>query len=292
MRAPTFRDRVEYGLFRGAVALLEVLPIRASLALGRRLGDLAFSVIRLRRRVALENLALVEGHPGRRRALARRVYRNLGETFAEFSKLTPERAPSLWARLTTEGEESLFEAARRGRGAVLTSAHFGSWEIFGAAVAARGHPVTYVVADQRNPLVGSFIDRRRRAMGVHTYPVGASARRALRELREKRFVVLLADQDAGRDGVFLPFLGSLASTETGPALVAQRTGAPVISGFILRRGGGRHHMVFDEPFLVEPGRDAGIEAVRRYTARIEERVRLHPDHWFWVHRRWKTRPPA
>jgi KDO2-lipid IV(A) lauroyltransferase len=292
LRAPTFRDRIEYVLFRGAVALCAALPLGVSLALGRRLGDLAFDLIQIRRRVALENLALIEPDPARRRALARAVYRNLGETFVEFARLTVESVEDLWGRLTIEGEEGFFEAARRGHGAVLTSAHFGSWEIFGAAVAARGHPVTYVVADQRNPLVGSFIDRRRQRMGVRTYPVGKSARRALRELRENRFIVLLADQDAGRDGLFLPFLGRSASVATGPALVAQRSGALVVPGFIVRQGGGRHHMVIGEPFTVGPGSEGMAEAARRYTALIESYVRRHPDHWFWVHRRWKSRPES
>ena len=288
-RAPTLRDRVEYVLFRGAVAALGALPRGAALAIGRRLGDFALDVIRIRRRVALENLKLVEPDASRRRALARRLYRGLGETLVEFARLDERSGP--WLRsLAIEGEEWLRAALEPGRGAVLVSGHYGNWEVFGAALAARGHPISYVVAEQRNPLVGSFIDRRRNRLGVKTFPVGAPVRRALRELRENRCVVLLADQDAGGEGLFLPFLGRDASVTTGPALIAQRSGATIVTGFIEREGGGRYTMRIDESFTVAPD-DSIEDAARRYTARVEAAVRRRPDHWFWVHRRWKTRAP-
>jgi KDO2-lipid IV(A) lauroyltransferase len=125
------------------------------------------------------------------------------------------------------------------------------------------------------------------------FPVGSSVKGAWRELKENRFVCLLADQDAGRDGLFVPLLGRDASTATGPASLALRSGAEMIPGFILRRGGGRHHMVIEPPIALEAGvspEEAVARATQRYVEILESYLKRYPDHWFWVHRRWKTRP--
>ena len=124
-------------------------------------------------------------------------------------------------------------------------------------------------------------------------PIGAGVRRVFEALRANRWVALLADQDARRHGVFVPFIGLASSTPTGPAQIALATGAPIIMGAITRRPDGRHVIEVDAPLPVP---DAGpADAVRALTAAhaawLERRVRDRPDGWFWLHRRWKTEPP-
>jgi KDO2-lipid IV(A) lauroyltransferase len=104
---------------------------------------------------------------------------------------------------------------------------------------------------------------------------------------------MLADQDAGTDGVFVDFLGRKASNHQGPAVFALRTGAPIIFGSAIRQPDGRHRVVaellrFDELTEVTP---ENIRIVTQaYANLLEKMVRQYPDHWFWMHRRWKTRP--
>jgi Kdo2-lipid IVA lauroyltransferase/acyltransferase len=105
---------------------------------------------------------------------------------------------------------------------------------------------------------------------------------------------MLADQDARRHGVFVPFFGRLASTPEGPARLALQTGAPIVYGAVRRLADGRHRLDLDPPYFAEGGTsEENVRAVTAWhTARLEREVRASPENWFWLHRRWKTPPPA
>jgi KDO2-lipid IV(A) lauroyltransferase len=118
-------------------------------------------------------------------------------------------------------------------------------------------------------------------------------RGAFAALRANRWVAMLADQDARRHGVFVPFFGRSASTPVGPAALALRAGAPIIMGFDRRLPDGRHRLVIEPPLEIEnpEASDAALRLTAAHTARLEARVREQPPLWFWLHRRWKTSPP-
>ena len=108
-------------------------------------------------------------------------------------------------------------------------------------------------------------------------------------LREGKTVALVADQNAGERGVFVPFLGREASTFRGPARLALSQGVPLFFGAAVRKGAG-YDWVLDEVPRPSPGEDAERELTRRWVERLEAQIRLHPEQYFWFHRRWKTRP--
>ena len=117
----------------------------------------------------------------------------------------------------------------------------------------------------------------------------------MRALRGNGFVAFPIDQDAGRDGVFVEFLGRLASAPLGPVRFARRAGCPIIPGFCLRQPDGTYKLEMPGPVWVRtdlPPDEAEREALTRVTALLEEVVRRYPEQWFWMHRRWKTRPPG
>ncbi len=107
-------------------------------------------------------------------------------------------------------------------------------------------------------------------------------------------VGILLDQNVARkEGVFVDFFGRPACTNKGLALIAARTKAPVITAFIRRVDSGLHEIhIGDEIPLIETGdKEADLTAnTQAYTKAIEDFIRQYPDQWFWVHRRWKTRP--
>jgi KDO2-lipid IV(A) lauroyltransferase len=154
--------------------------------------------------------------------------------------------------------------------------------------------VDVLVRPLSNPGVEALIARERRAAGVGVISADTGARRVFEALRAGRWVAMVADQDARRHGVFVPFLGRPASTPTGPARIALATGAPIVMGFVTRREDGRLELDV-EPALVSPD-PRSPDAVRTLTAlhaaRLEAWVRRHPAQWFWLHRRWKTAAPA
>lgn len=118
--------------------------------------------------------------------------------------------------------------------------------------------------------------------------------RILRILKKGGVVGVLLDQNVDwREGVFVNFFGEQACTNVGMALLALKTGAPVLPAFNIRQGDGRYRVVFEpELQLIRTGdKDQDAEKnTELFTQVIERYIRENPDHWFWLHQRWKTRP--
>ena len=280
-------------LVRALFAAVRSQPWPRSLAAGERLGDLVHR-LGIRRRVAEANLALAfpEAAPQRRAAILARHYRELGRVAVEYARL-PELARAAEGEVVTEvrGREHLL--ALRGRGVILLSGHYGNFELVGSHL-ARMNPVDFVVKPQSNRGVDALIGRLRAAAGVGSIPLGAGLRRAFEALRAGHWLAMVADQDARAAGVFVPFMGRPASTPTGPAELSLRSGAPIVMGFVTRLDDGRVRLDVDAPLVPAEARTPATvrELTARHTARLEASVRRCPEMWFWLHRRWKTSPPA
>jgi len=178
---------------------------------------------------------------------------------------------------------------------VLVTGHFGSWELMGARLKSHGYPVNFLVGEQKNRAVDDLMNHLRRSKGIGIIGMGASMRHVLRALKSNQFVAMLSDQDAGSRGVFVDFMGRPASTPFGPASFAVRTGAALIAAFILREDLARHRVILEAPLVPNAGASEEEESLRltqQYTSLLEKYVRERPDHWLWLHRRWKTRPRA
>lgn len=292
-----FRYGAEAAALRGVSWLFCRLPHRGALHLGDFLGRLVGRIAPLRGRVVDGNLAAAfPGWPAdRRRAVRRGLYRHLGRLLAEFLRFPALSTADILRHSRIEGEERLRDAWREGKGVMLLSAHLGNWEWLAAASVARALPLSLLVAPQRNPQVQAVIGSCRGAQGVEvlvTKRGPADLRELIRALRAGQLVGTLADQDAGRDGFFVDFLGRPASCALGPFRIARRAGAPVIFVFSVREG-FNHRIVVDEPLRSDPSRDEEEEIrawARLYHERLAAWIARHPEQWFWVHRRWKSRP--
>ncbi len=291
-------DQLEYVLLRAVTACTGLIPWRLVPRAGDLIGDFVYQVLRIRRQVVEANLESTLGQTLDRAGIehiARRVYRHLGRTLLEYSRfreLSRERLPD-W--IEVHGMEHVEAAYGRGRGVVLVSGHFGNWELLGAYLSLSGYPVHFVAKEQRNPYVDRYLDRARHGhLGVGVLNPGPQLRQIYRCLRRGEMLGMLFDQDAGPGGLFLDVLGCVASVQTGAAVFACRTGAPIIPAGISRLAGGRHRACF-EP-AIEPDLGAPLDReVRRLTllceASLERHIYQYPEQYYWVHRRWKTRPP-
>jgi KDO2-lipid IV(A) lauroyltransferase len=284
---------IESLLVRGGLAGLRGLSWTRARALGAALGDAARAV-GARRRVAEENLALAfpeQDAAGRQRVL-REHYREVGRVVVEYGRLDAlARAPLGEVIAEARGLEHV--EGLRGRGAILLSGHYSNFELMGAW-AGRMNPVDFLVRPLSNPGVERLITSRRAAAGVGCISTSDGTRGIYAALAAGRWVAILGDQDARRRGVFVPFFGVPASTAVGPARVSLRTGAPIVMGFASRRADGRLELDVEPPLAVEePGApDAALRLTALHVARLERRIRARPELWFWLHRRWKTRPSA
>jgi Kdo2-lipid IVA lauroyltransferase/acyltransferase len=289
------RNGSEALLLQAIAAGLRAAGPSGSLRMGQSLGDLARS-LGLRGRVARDNLRLAfpERSESERDAILAGHYREVGRIVGEYPRM-PElaRAPRGVALAELEGEEHLEAARAAGRGAVLVCGHYGFFEL-GGAFLGQLHPVSFVVRPMRNPYVESWIAVLRRKSGIGTIDANRGIRGVYEALRANQWVAMLADQDARRAGVFVPFLGRPASTALGPARIALATGAAVIMGRMLRRPDGRHDLRIEPPLAPPDPRapDAALRLTETHVAILERWVRERPEPWFWLHRRWKTRPPG
>ncbi|HVP57583.1 MAG TPA: lysophospholipid acyltransferase family protein [bacterium] len=298
MKQPTLEDRLEYVAALLFVRAVRWLPRSWLPGAVRFLGFVFFDLARYRRSVALANLSRHLSD-----VLPRRSYVSLGrESLTSFIGAITDlaRLPLVTDRYIQEniefqGLEHLDGALAAGRGAVLVTGHFGSWELMGCVIARLGYPINFVVGVQRNPLVLGLMNKIRTSCGIKVIGPGAilAARRAL---RSNQFVAMLSDQDAGgrhgTAGVFVDFLGEPAFTPRGAAQFALLASAPVVPGFIVRTGRGKHRIVIEEPIFPPEAHDeeAVVHLTTAYTRVIETYVRRYPGHWLWTHRRWKTRP--
>ena len=262
--------------------------------MGAVLGGLAFDLVRFRRAVTLTNLEShlhLAGPHGSHVEVGRRSYANFGRALVEFARLPTVDAAYIKRYIELRGLDNLDRAKQDGKGAILVTGHFGSWELMGCILARLGYPVTFVVGIQRNPLVQDLMNGLRREVGIEIIEI-SSTHRIAHALRNGRFLAMLCDQDAGTKGVFVRFLEDPVSTVQGPARLAIMTGAPIIPGFIIRLGGSKHRIVIEPPVGAGPagGKETVTSLTQAYTSVIESFVKKYPDHWLWAHRRWKTRP--
>jgi KDO2-lipid IV(A) lauroyltransferase len=295
MKRPTIKDRFEYLGVIAFVRTMRLLPHAAAVRLGGVLGEIAFDVLRFRRSVTVAN---IEQHLGKGPgdagavALGRRAYAGFGMGLAEFARIPDTDLGFVKNNIETVGLDHLDRILKEGRGAVLVTGHFGSWELMGCALSRLGYPLTFVVGVQRNRLVQELMNRLRRDCGISIIePTSLLA--ATRVLRDNRFIAMLSDQDAGRRGIFVDFMGEKASTPAGAARLAILTGAPLVTGFIMRLAPTRHRIVIEEPIYPDTssGRDESVRKLTRaFTVAIESYVKRYPDHWLWAHRRWNSRP--
>ncbi len=283
---------LEYLLYRCGVFLFSSLSLKSSLGLGRRLGTLAYHLDVSHRRIALNNLkAAMPGlDESKRKQIVRRAFENLGMNFAEFTRL-PELARTA---VRFEGEEHVRSAKAMGRGVFYLSAHFGNWELEAAAHALRFGHVHIIAKDIKNPHVDRHIKATRTSCSLEIVRPRRSVYRILRILRAQGEIAILLDQDTShREGVFVDFFGQKASTQSALAIIAMKTGVPIVPAFIFRGSDGVHTLRYLPPLVPDSNGDRS-EGILRHTQNftwiIESQVRERPDQWFWVHRRWKTRP--
>ncbi len=293
------RQLIDFNLLYILFLLARPLPRGLLLAFGRGLGTFAWKVIGFRRRVVQDNLRQAFGgemDERELRELAHAFYRNLGMTLMEFLSFPRLKQTDFLDLVEMNGKEYFTRAVDEGGGALLVSGHFGNWELLGARVAAEGQKVSFIVKEQTNARVDRIQNDIRRRAGIGTIRAGgASIKEMIRALRRKELIGLVGDQDAGPEGYFTEFLGRQASVCRGTAYFAWKLKIPIVTGFIFRQPDGRHIVEIDPPFAAEADWDEETAVARLteiHVGRLEAAIRKAPEQYFWLHRRWKTRPPG
>ncbi len=181
---------------------------------------------------------------------------------------------------------------------VAVTAHLGAWELLAGLageVIEKGRPHQVVTRNQGNRTLNAYIAELRGGRGTETVGHRNAAPAVLAGLKKNGLTAFLVDHNSTRsESVFLPFLGLEAAVNFGPALLALRAKANVYPIFLLRGQDGLYHLRVGSPLNTATLRGSINDRTRLiaefYTAEVEKAVREHPEQWFWMHKRWKTRP--
>lgn len=180
-------------------------------------------------------------------------------------------------------------------GCFLTTGHIGNWEFTGAACALKGLLTGSIARPLDNPLIDKILNSYRCSSGQKIWTKQGALTNILRTIRKKESIGILVDQDAGNDGVRIPFLGRPASTITAIADLAIRTGAPIVPSAIQRTERPLHFRANIGEFIIpDRNADPASERLRILTLLNQELSKIiedAPEQWLWTHRRWKTPNP-
>lgn len=294
--AITVRNAIEYALFLLLTWVVKILPIRAVDGLGARLGWLAFSVLRFRRTITLDNLrrAFPSMSQNELVGIARGAYRNYGITLAEMLWSGGVGERELMGRVHVQNPGIAKELLKRGKGLIVLSAHFGGWEFL--VTALRLHleePMVMIVQHQRNGLIDARVNERRSRFGNTTVPMGPSVREVLKALQQGKMVTILGDQSGPKEAIFVQFFGRPSATHRGVAAFSLKTGCPIMLTLLVRQEDGTYKAEFEEidrEGLSGSTEEKIVELTRRHTEVLEKHIRRHPDQWLWMHKRWKHTP--
>lgn len=284
----------------GATALLALVAVRIRIPdrladrLARGAGRLVWWAIPSRRRVVLRNLERAFGAErtaAERSAIGRATYAVLAEMFSDLLRLFQGRRDWFTTQLAVEGFEHLTAALAGGRGAIVISGHYGAFPLLAAALPSRGITLHLLYRKPKSPKTRKLFDDWLALAGcevIEDAPRHLAGLRCLKVLSGGGCVCILADQHFPA-GIEVPFFGVPARTGVGAALLAARSGAPLVPLFIRRDRAGSY-LLRVEPAMTAPPdhtREALTRTTAAVTARIEAWIREAPEQWFWVHRRWK-----
>ncbi|HUZ20215.1 MAG TPA: phosphatidylinositol mannoside acyltransferase [Acidimicrobiales bacterium] len=291
------RRQGSYLLYRGGAAALGILPRRAATALGAAGGYLVAACAPRRRAVVAANLRHVVGDALPAEALdrlVRRAFASYGRYWADAACLDASdagRLPSLWSA-EPESEERFVRAAKGGKGVILALPHIGSWEVGGIWATGLGHPLTTVAERSGGDDLFRWFVARREALGLHVLPLdNAAASELLSTLRRGGAIALLADRDIVGGGIETELFGERTRLPAGPALLALRSGAPLLPCAVFHDVDGMHHgVVLDALDTARRGHlREDVERVTADLARaLEGLIRRAPEQWHVFQPNWPS----
>jgi len=272
-----------------------LIPYTLSLKTGEGMGILLYHLWRSRRTIAVENLRAAVSRGAVRigsspEAVIRQNFRNLGRSFVEVVKIYYGFGEKVFRHVEFRGVEHFRKAHARGKGVIFITGHCGNWELNALAAAMNLTKMNVVAREQNNPYLDRVVLRTRKKYGNSVIYKKGALKKILLALKRNETVALLMDQSVVRsEGVVADFLGKKDFIMKTPAIIARKTGAPVLPGFIRRVDSG-HCIEIHEEIALDTAEDyeqAVYNDTVKFSGYIEEYIKKNPAEWLWMHRRWK-----
>ena len=287
-------DRLYLAGFYTLKFLIFILPSSFQKMLAK---FLAFAFMKLKKKrfhVVMTNLDLAFGETKTKEEkleIAKKCYYNfakyLGINFILNQNTTKQK---ILKQVVFKNEHFLLDAIRSGRPIIVTTAHFGQWEIFPLAVAAHFGPSSVLGRKLDSSVMDKILRANRAQFDVELIDKDGGAKDILKALKARRIVGILVDQNtAPKDGIKVQFFGKDVLHTPAASVLAQKTNALIINAFIYQKGENLNEICFEEPIDISTfdKEDAVQKATQMQCSACEEMVRARPEEYFWFHQRFK-----
>lgn len=298
---PTFSHYIEYYIMLVFQLMIRIFPLWAVVYGARFIATLLTIFTKVRNKVVMDNLttAFPDMSISSREKIRNEMYKQILMSMFESYKymyLTEEKKLD-YIFIDDDSKKNIDKALANDKGCIVVGGHYGFFEggaHYGVCVDLKS---SVVVANQRNKLTEKLIDIPRKRSGflvIHRKEM----RTLLKAIKDKYFIALLSDQNAGSKGVFVPFFGKLAATHQNPAVLAIKYSMPILLSVTRRRKDDllKHdqHFIevsYDDILKMDIKKeDRVLKLVERYTKMIEDEIKKDPTQYWWIHKRYKTRP--
>jgi KDO2-lipid IV(A) lauroyltransferase len=298
------RRRIEYLIFRAFACLIGVMNVRQTTWVADRLADVFVGVLPRkvsRYAVAESNLKHAFGQDLPEYEVQKLIHGMWSHLFRMVAELVQSprymHLENCRESIVFRDREQILRALGTGRPIIFLSGHFGNWEVSTTTFGMFGVPMGVIARALDNPYLHEWFKNYREATGHQMILKKGGFDDLLEVISSKGCVGLLADQDAGQRGLFVDFFGQPASTFKSIALLAKEYDAMICVGYARRLEDNfvdgrwsRYEVGVND--VIDPREYNSMHEIReitqRYTLSLENAIRLAPEQYFWVHRRWKS----
>ena len=275
----------------GFLTLTAYFPWPAKVVLGRSVGYLAMLAAGRRRHIAQVNIRLCfpELSAAEQKKRVKQAFLANGIGIFEVATCLVRNVNFLKDRVTFTGREHLDAALKEGKGAVILGAHFSMLDLGGAL-----HGLFYtgdsIYKPHKNPVFNAFIEKGRCRYFEEQIP-NSNLKQLIRRIRQGKVSWYSPDQDFGRNGsVFAPFFGVEAASLTMTSRIAKMTGAPILPLRMHRNPDNYTYTLEYLPALENFPSGDDVADATQVNQVLEQMIRVYPEQYLWMHRRFKTRP--
>ncbi|MBW1613161.1 MAG: lysophospholipid acyltransferase family protein [Deltaproteobacteria bacterium] len=292
-----------YFAFRLFLLVIYLMPFRLVALLGSFLGKTYYLIDRTRRRFANANISVVFGRKldnKKREILGRESCAHLAMSIFDLLKLNKIITPENYHEyIEITGSSNLMKSIKRGKGTIAVTGHFGNFYLFTYLSYLDIPPMAAVIRELDNPYLERLLASIFNKLDVTIERPDGAISNMHYLLLKNAIVVTLADQKAGgnprvgRHGVVVDFFGIPSQTHITAPLLARRTGASIVPLFVIREGPGRYRIEINEPLKPVRTSDEASDLkknTRKINQIFESYITKYPNHWLWLHRRWKDIP--
>ncbi len=291
-------DYLQYLGLRVVSMMLHCWPVNANLQTAKLLGDFIYTIDRKHRMRAIHNLrrGFPDMPPAQVEQMARRSMQTLFMFFVEVLFITRLIRTDTWSRYVhmVNFREVLDMLLRKKHGLIMVSGHYGNFEFGNYVLGALGFATYAIGRPLDNPYVNDWLMAVRAKQGSKIIAKKGATEQVPAILQQNGAIGFVADQNAGPKGIFVDFFGRKASTYKSIGLLAMEFNVPIVVAYSRRINDrfefevGTHDIIYPADWANEP--DPLRYITQRYTSSIEDFIRKDPGQYWWVHRRWKSRP--